>query len=155
MIGRQTGDFVVTLEKLEQALLNPATDELMDVVMSRLLLTQEQAAELPLASGLGYEWWEPALRRRVQAWFQRRDSLQAEIKRRKELAEMSSEEEEEEHDEDEDESDGDAEDGAGIESNAVGVDGSDTLALLPGDRLVDLAAPEEAWRAQVRKGAKA
>lgn len=155
MIGRQTGDFVVTLEKLEQALLNPATDELMDVVMSRLLLTQEQAAELPLESGMGYEWWEPALRRRVQAWFQRRDSLQAEIKRRKELAEMSSEEEEEEHDEDEDEVDGDAEDGAGIESNAVGVDGSDTLALLPGDRLVDLAAPEEAWRAQVRKGAKA
>ena len=155
-IGRQTGDFVVTLAKLEQALLNPATDQLMDVIMSRLLLTREQAAELPPESGMGYEWWEPALRRRVQAWFERRDNLQAEIQRRKELAEMSSEDEEkDEEDEEKDEDDGDADDGASIESNAVGADDSDNLALLPGDRLVDLAAPEEAWRAQVRKGAKA
>ena len=166
-IGRQTGDFVVTLAKLEQALLNPATDPLMDVVMSRLLLTRAQAAELPPERGMGYEWWEPALRRRVQAWFERRDKLLDEIQRRQELAEVSSgeddeeeqeEDEEEEEEEQEEEGDGDDGDGgdeAGIDPNGVVADGSDALALLPGDRLVDLAAPEEAWRAEIRKGAKA
>lgn len=126
-IGRQTGDFVLTLAKLEQAILNPKTDPLMDVIMSRLLLTQAQASELPPDDGMGYEWWEPALRRRVQAWFERRDKLQDEIRRRKEEAEMSSEEEEEE-DEDEEEEEtptedqNDRNDGTGtmdVDSSAV------------------------------------
>ena len=39
-----------------------------DVIMTRLLLSRRQASELPPDIGLGYEWWQPALRRRVESW---------------------------------------------------------------------------------------
>ena len=37
--------------------------------MTRLLLSRRQASELPPDIGLGYEWWQPALRRRVESWY--------------------------------------------------------------------------------------
>jgi len=40
-----------------------------DVIMTRLLLSRRQASELPPDIGLGYEWWQPALRRRVESWY--------------------------------------------------------------------------------------
>ena len=135
----------------------------MDVVMTRLLLTRAQAAPLPPEQGMGYEWWEPALRHRVQAWFERRDTLQDEIQRRKELAEKSSSsEEEQELEEEEAEEDGQAakveeegREGAGDGSTAAADDDDDgSVPLLEGDSLVDLSLPAEAWRAQVGKGSR-
>ena len=81
-IGRTTGDFCVTLQALEKAILEPTTDDLMDVIISRLLLTRQQAVFLPPEKGMGYDWWQPALKARVQNWYAKRDELQAEIDRR-------------------------------------------------------------------------
>ena len=56
-MGKSTGEFIVTLAGLEQALLDPQNDELMDLIVTRLLLPKNLAGILPPDKGMGYDWW--------------------------------------------------------------------------------------------------
>eukprot|EP01050_Picozoa_sp_SAG11_P015560 SAG11_NODE_2030_length_3899_cov_6.833772_3_plen_178_part_00 len=154
-IQQAGGEFRISLSGLEQALLDPANNDLMDLIMSRLLLSKDLSAKLPPHTGMGFEWWNETLRERLAGWYKQIDRCDKEMDRR-ERGDPDSDEESEASEgstgaagaEGVEGSEGD---GAIIEASAEG-DDTDIAVEAVSAAFVEVDEPEERWRWALKAG---